>query len=108
MTKIVALYAALEAAEFRASIWRDRRIYINGFGRDIKAYIELDNPADEADTTRLFDGAALRVYSNCDSQPAIWRMNRAKQVKHELMERLHASGITAYLGPPCARWQDVV
>jgi hypothetical protein len=110
MTQIEALTAALNTAGFTAKAWKGTRIYLNGYGRDISAYITMDEPGAEAEEGRLFDGCALKVYSNCDSQPGAWRANRAKQVKHDIMTSLYADGhgITAYLGPVCATWQEVI
>jgi hypothetical protein len=110
MTQIEALAAALTEAGFKANIFKGQRIYLNGYGRDISAYITLDYPDDEVAQGRLFDGCALKVFSNCDSQTGKWRTNRAKQIKHAIMERLYSEGdgITAYLGAPCENWEDVI
>ena len=94
MNHITELRDRLNANGFKAAIWQDRRIYLNGYGKDIKAYVELDeplrerNPQDATDT--LYSGCALKVYSNAD-QDRKWLVNRAKQVKHALMIRLAES-----------------
>jgi hypothetical protein len=109
-TQIEALTAALNAAALPAKAWKGKRIYLNGYGRDISAYITLDDPDREAVEGRLFDGCALKVYSNCDSQSGLWRANRAKQVKHDIMTTLYGDGqgVTGYLGPICESWQAVI
>lgn len=109
-TQIEALSAAMNAAGLTTKAWKGTRIYVNGYGRDISAYITIDEPESEAVEGRLFDGCALRVYSNCDSQSGAWRANRAKQVKHDIMTTLYADGqgVTAYLGLVCATWQEVI
>lgn len=106
MTQIEALTAALVSAGLTAKAWKGQRIYINGLGRDMSAYIALDEPDAEAADGRLFDGCALKVYSSQEVRSSA--IARAKQVKHGLMETLSNAGITAYLGTPCERWQDVI
>lgn len=107
MTQLEALTAALNAAGLDAKSWKGQRIYLNGLGRDISAYITLDEPASEAEPGSLFSGCALKVFSNAE-QDRQWLINRAKQVKHGLMERIHGAGITASPGAPCATWQEVI
>ena len=89
------------------------RIYLNGYGRDISAYIELDEP--ERDVAELedwagpgvrpeaglYEGAALRVYSDA-AQGRAWRVNRAKQVKHEIMTAIAAAMVAE--GCPAEFW----
>lgn len=110
-THIEALTDALNHAGFDAKAWKNSKIYLNGYGKDISAYIDLDDPLDEDfDEDKLWDGCSLKVYSNCESQPGKWRVNRAKQIKHGIMQLLYSEGrgITAYLGDVCENWQDVI
>ena len=98
-TQIDALTDILCRHGVKARAWKARRIYINGHGRDISAYIELDEPErDVADLdnwggpgvppdTGCFEGCALRVFSNAQ-QGQSWLINRAKQVKHDLMGQI--------------------
>jgi hypothetical protein len=108
-TQIVALAARLNEAGFKACIWKASRIYLNGYGRDMKCCIMFDDPdADAATLTGpmgLFDGAALKVYSNADQSHA-WLVNRAKQVKHVIMLQLEEAGVIT--GPVCETWQEVI
>ena len=103
-THIDALEEALKEAGFKARQWKGFRIYLNGYGRDIKAYIELDEP-DAAAPEDLYEGCVLKVFSNA-AQSTRWRVNRAKQVKHDIALRLNAVGITT--GPVCEHWQDII
>jgi hypothetical protein len=108
-TQIVALTARLNEAGFKACIWKGSRIYLNGYGRDMKCYITFDDPdADAATLTGamgLFDGAALKVYSDTEQSRA-WLVNRAKQVKHVIMLRLAEAGVVT--GPVCETWREVI
>ena len=105
--QIQVLHAAMVDAGFDAKIWKESRIYINGEGRDIKAYITFDEPMSALgdEETPLFFGCSLKVFSDC-AQDRVWLVNRAKQVKHGLMGRLHDAGIVTTT--PCERWQDVI
>lgn len=108
--QIDKLTIALNNAGLTARAWKNKRIYLNGYGRDISAYITLDEPESQAVAGRLFDGCALKVYSNCESQPHQWRVNRAKQIKHGVMHTLYneGTGITGHLGAVCETWQEVI
>jgi hypothetical protein len=109
ITQIAALAAQLTEAGFDVKIWRDQRIYFNGYGRDIKAFVRFDDPGASADECGgplgLWSGAALDVRSDAN-QARAWLVNRAKQVKHSIMERLVEMEV--YPGPVCERWQDVL
>ncbi len=107
ITLIDRLEQALKDAGFNVSIWQGRRIYFNGEGRDIAAYIEFDGPVDPArPETPLLSGCDLKVFSNSETQGLAWRINRAKQVKHDLMLRIFAAKISDV--KPCERWRDVI
>ena len=109
MRQIDAMCAKLNAEGFEAKTWKDQRIYLNGYGRDIKAYITFDDPThdlnveDESDT--LFAGCGLKVYSDCE-QSRSWLINRAKQVKHSIMLRLNELNIIPW--EVCKNWQEVI
>lgn len=109
MTQIDALAAKLTEAGIKASAWRNQRIYLNGHGKDIKAFITFDDPmTPEAECTGpmgLFSGCALKVYSDA-AQGQQWLVNRAKQVKHGIMESLVEAEIVP--GPVCESWQDAI
>ena len=96
--------------------WKDR-IYFNGFGRDIAAYLEIDkdleayaNPQALADSELNIStigqavGLSLKVYSSCQ-QTRRWKLNRCKQVKHAIMLDLQKAG---YCQEAPASWQDVI
>ncbi|RIK91787.1 MAG: hypothetical protein DCC73_15100 [Proteobacteria bacterium] len=112
--QIDALTAFLNDHGLQAAAWQNRRIYLNGYGRDIKAYIDLDDPTAAAAGSYLFFGAALRVFSNAD-QNGKWRANRAKQIKHSIMLAMAAADEAsdgALFGPlgreVCEKWEDVI
>lgn len=104
MMQIDALANELKKAGIKAKVWLGYRIYLNNLGRDIKAYIELDYPG-EAPGDNLFHGCSLKVYSVCD-MPKVWRINRAKQVKHSLMLQLAECGIVKH--DVCSDWREVI
>jgi hypothetical protein len=110
------LAAALkDAAGLRANVWRNHvtRVYINGHGKDIKAFFAWDEedgerplPIDECYYENLADpqdkwigeagwllyGTSLKVYSYCDNQGRKWRLNRAQQVKQKIGQQLLEAG----------------
>ena len=97
--------------------WRDR-IYINGLGKDIKAYFQIDkdlefyaNPRELADSAELSIGTigqacglALKVFTDCP-QGHRWKINRCKQIKHEIMLDLQKVGFCQEVP---ASWHDVI
>ena len=108
-TRIQALHDALKnRTKLQANIWKDRRIYLNGFGRDIKAYFHWDfetqsephHPQED-----LFTFSTLSVFSNCQTQTHKWRVNRAKQVKHGILMDLKNAGL---LESCPENWEDVI
>lgn len=106
-TRISALELALVNIGLNASAWKNCRVYINDLGKDITAYFTFDDftdPVSEADDN-LLEGVTLKVFSNC-AQGQAWRLNRAKQVKHNLMERMYATGISKT--EPPAEWREVI
>ncbi len=105
-THIRALCEKLNESGFEAKIWRNERIYLNGYGRDIKAYFLLFDPEDVPPDSdwALLDGVVLKVSSHGDKS-AKWLLNRAKQVKHAIMLDVHACGVGAE--HPCESWQEV-
>lgn len=102
--QIGALHTALCDQGFQAKIWQDRRIYLNGYGRDIKAWLSFDDATRE-EYNDIWSGVALHVRSDCVQHPQ-WLINRAKQVKHQIMQELYGSGITKI--EPCDDWRDVI
>ena len=103
-THIESLNEYLNKHGFSAATWQSRRVYLNGFNgrkydRDIKVYIDLDEPLDEvpevsesSPVTTLMTGCAVKVFSNAD-QDRQWLSNRAKQVKHGVANQLHEIGL---------------
>lgn len=81
-----------------------QRVYFNGYGRDIKAYLDIDPDVDvyAVDEDGLVEGAALKVWSDAP-QAQNWVVNRAKQVKHQIM--LKVAKITG--ASVCTNWQEV-
>ena len=113
---IDTLHEYLNANGFKASIWQDRRIYLNGFlgskyDRDIKAYIEIDEPLDEVPDVSesspvhpLMAGCAVKVFSNAD-QERQWLANRAKQFKRGVAVQLHEVGLLK--DAPPEDWREI-
>jgi hypothetical protein len=91
----VDLAARLTAAGFKVRLWRDRRVYIQGYGRDIRAYIEPG-----ASTT--LDDARIDITTS-------WRSHHAtmhcKGVKHALLSDLFDAGLLDT--PPPDHWRLV-
>ena len=113
-TQIEQLTNFLNDNGFKARPWREFRVYLNNYGKDIKAYIELDEPTAElGDDEYLFNGCALRVFSNA-AQSRAWLINRAKQVKHGIMcelDTVNDKSNFALFGEKvetCENWQDVI
>lgn len=105
MTHIEKLEKQLQESGFRAKAWMDRRIYLNKYGRDIDAFIDMDDPLDECPAGDIWYGCALRVFSRAD-QSRQWLDNRRRQVKHSLMRDLASAGIVA--SPICKNWREVI
>lgn len=86
-------------------VWRKAgkvRIY---FDTDKSASAYLDYDEDLGDEFELgTEGAALKVFSNCESQGREWNSNRAKQIKFEIMKRIsNFNGVKI-----CDTWQEVI
>lgn len=86
-------------------VWRKAdkvRIY---FDTDKSASAYLDYDEDLGDEFELgTEGAALKVFSNCESQGRAWNSNRAKQIKFEIMQRIsNFNGVKI-----CDTWQEVI
>jgi hypothetical protein len=107
LTHIEALHEALTEilpTRERPAIWQDKRIYINGQPSHITVYFEFDNATGEAPED-LLDGTALKVWSNCSSQPSAWNISQAKKAKHAIMEDLADEDLCEEV---CDDWQDIV
>lgn len=103
MSQIKKLAAEMLKANFKINIWKSERIYINGYGKDINTWINFDEPlAVEYNTS--YDGCSLKVFSNA-SQDSKWKINRAKQVKFSIMEKLVEIKVVESV---CEKWQDVI
>lgn len=118
MTHIEQLTEALKAEGIDAAAWIKNgrsRIYLNGHGRDIKAWIEMDDPEGDGSeyVDELYSGCNLKVYSNAN-QDQKWLTNRSKQIKHSIMLRLHEAATDGELKSPllaspiCDDWRDVI
>lgn len=103
MTHIQTLESKLNESGLKAKAWKEWRIYINGFGKDIKAYFQLDEPLSD-EPVDLLDGVALKVFSNAN-QSYNWKLNRSKQVKHKIMTKLAEAGV---VDQACDTWQEVI
>ena len=115
-THIESLNDFLNDNGFTASIWQNRRVYINGFGgrkydRDIKAYIDIDEPSDEVPEVSesspvhpLLAGCAVKVFSGAD-QDRQWLINRSKQFKRGVALQLHEVGLLK--NAPPEDWREM-
>jgi|TARA_R100000049_G_C1931506_1_gene75466 hypothetical protein len=108
----------------KAKVWHGRddvfsRLYINGAGRDIKAFIEIpveDHDGLDVDAGAidyLYQGCVLKVFSSAN-QDRKWLGNRAKQVKHGYMlalaeiDKETSGALFGSLGADvCEDWRDV-
>lgn len=93
-----ALANLLEARGFQVRVWKEKRVYIDGYGHDIRAFIE-PSPADH---DGCIDRAIIDVRSTWRSPLAGMR---AKGVKHELLMDLYRSGFLTKAPPE--NWKDV-
>ena len=103
-THIESLKEYLNENGFKAAIWKDRRVYLNGFAgrkydRDINAYIDIDEPLEEVPEISddepfhpLLAGCALKVFSNA-IQERQWLINRSKQFKKHVADQLYSVGL---------------
>jgi hypothetical protein len=90
------LAAFLEARGFRVRLWRERRVYVSGYGKDVSCAIE---PVADAKT---LDDAVITVSSTWRSPHAGLR---CKGVKHTLLWDLFALGLLSQKPP--RDWQAV-
>ena len=112
--QITQLAKVLSDYGIRANVWKNARVYINGYGRDIIAWIGFDDPTQGLDDGQpLYDGCRLRVFSHA-AQPRNWLINRAKQVKHEIMTRfddVNDSEDLRLFGQKihvCKTWEEII
>lgn len=94
-----ALAIILSACGLSVRLWKGQRLYLSGYGRDIKAYL---HPS-AARGPLPADGYALVVMSN-------WNMPRynglrCKGVKHAILEDLFLAGVIS--SPPPRDWRQV-
>lgn len=94
------LSSILVACGFRVRLWKAKRLYLSGYGRDVRAYLEADTSAgpSPADGYRLVVSSSWKVHQ--------YNGLRCKGVKHAILEDLYVAGLLSK--PPPARWQDVV
>jgi len=105
VSHIQALYAALLQAGFKAKIWKDQRIYLNGFGLDISAFFIFDDPASPFNPdgelqkkSGLLAYTSLKVFT--DAGAGKWAINRRKEVLHAIGCELAKAGISKASPPP--------
>lgn len=93
------LAAIMTGCGFSVRLWRGRRVYLDGYGRDVSAYLE---PL-AADPSFPADAAKLVVRSSWQAH----RYNglRCKGVKHAIWKDLYEAKLIS--APPPERWQDV-
>ena len=113
-TELAARIAEILAEKgFDVKPWQDR-IYFNGLGRDIKAFLQIDSDISQQDiadvelsisTISRAAGLSLKVFSDCQQQSRKWRINRCKEIKHALLLGLQKAG---YCTDVPADWRDVI
>lgn len=86
-------------------VWKKRELTRIYFDTDRTATAYLDYDEDLGDGfVKGTEGAVLKVFSNCHNQGTQWNINRAKQIKHNLMQRI----ATVTGDEICENWQDVI
>jgi len=99
------------AKQLKGSTWIKSgmiRIYLNGHGKDIKAFFDFDDMTDPQKIEiykgeGIILGSQLKVFSNAD-QSRLWKINRAKQVKYTIMKQVQ----TLYGGEIPDSWENVI
>lgn len=97
--EIDALSEILSACGFNVRLYRGGRLYISGYGKDIKAYLHEGPILGPLPA----DGYALSVSSTW--RAAQYNGLRCKGVKHAILEDLYTARLIT--APPPRRWQDV-
>lgn len=93
------------ASMVNGKVWKkgDKvRIYFQT-DRTVSAFLDYEaGSGDEVGSG--CEGAKLCVFSKCEKQSRAWNLNRAKQIKFEIMQR-----ISAVTGDKiCDTWQEVI
>lgn len=98
-TSATELASIMTACGFTVRLWRDQRVYLADYGRDITAYLEPQPILPMCPA----DGARLDVRSSWRSE----RYNglRCKGVKHAILKDLWAAQLISTKPP--ADWKDV-
>ena len=94
------------ARYLKGSAWERgslKRIYFDGYGKDIKAFLQFDDDNYLIDESGHICASKLCVFSSC-AQSRSWLINRCKQVKFQIMQ--HISTITHC--EICSDWQEVI
>jgi hypothetical protein len=90
------LFQRMKLSGFRVSLWRERRIYVQGHGRDIRAYIEPVPDMPNADGARIVVESTWRSPQNA---------LRCKSIKHAILSDLFEAELLTT--PPPESWRDV-
>jgi hypothetical protein len=99
VTSLEDLAAILSACGLSVRLWKGQRLYLSGYGRDIKAYL-----------TPQGGGGPLPADSYALTVTSSWNMPRynglrCKGVKHAILEDLYLAGVIS--APPPADWKQV-
>lgn len=82
-----------------------QRIYFKT-DRSASAYLDYEVMPKTDNGVEALDNSTLKVFSNCQSQGGAWNVNRAKQIKFEIMRNLNALfGLKLDLPK---KWQEVI
>ena len=104
---IQALAETLNQKGFLVHLWQDRRIYLNGLGKDIKAFFDYPEGGakDPADPDAILGGANLRVFCESVILSNQAKQDRAKQAKFAIMQQMDQVGLA-----PCgaATWEEII
>lgn len=100
MTIAQTIHDTLAHFGVTVTLWRGKRVYLSGYGRDINAWIE---PRDRLPTdARPADGALIQVTST-------WKSTRnalhCKGIKHMILHDLYNAGLLTHRPPEI--WQKV-
>ena len=82
-----------------------QRIYFKT-DKSASAYLDYEVMPKSNNGAEALENSSLKVFSDCQSQSVAWNVNRAKQIKFEIMRKLNAL-LELNLDLP-KKWQEVI
>ena len=82
-----------------------QRIYFKT-DKSASAYLDYKVMPKSNNGAEALENSSLKVFSDCQSQSVAWNVNRAKQIKFEIMRELNAL-LELNLDLP-KKWQEVI